>query len=71
MNRTVVTVLAVLIVLALAWFGLQMVSWRLRYYIPGFGLGLIVGVGLTVWLGRRRRGDRRGPARPVDDQPWF
>ncbi|WP_162802032.1 DUF4175 domain-containing protein [Ornithinimicrobium murale] len=43
------------IVLLLAWWGLQLIWWRMNYLVPAFGLGLIAGVVLTLWLVRPRR----------------
>ena len=43
------------IVLVLAWWGLRMLWWRMNYLVPAFGLGLIAGVALTLWLVRPRR----------------
>ncbi len=43
------------IVLLLAWWGLRMLWWRMNYMVPAFGLGLIAGVALTLWLVRPRR----------------
>lgn len=57
MNRTLVTLVVVLVLLVLAWLGLRTLSWRLQYLVPGFGLGLIAGIALTLWATRRRRRD--------------
>ena len=53
------TVLITAVVLFLAWWGLRMLWWRMNYLVPAFGLGLICGIALTLWVGGfRRRGTR-------------
>lgn len=59
MSRTGWSLLIGLIVLVLAWWALRMLWWRMNYMVPAFGLGVIVGVALTLWLVRPR--DRSGP----------
>lgn len=43
------------VILLLAWWGLQVLRWRMHYLVPAFGLGLVTGVALTLWLVRPRR----------------
>jgi hypothetical protein len=54
MRRTGWTVLALLAVLALAWWGLRSLWWRMSYLVPAFGVGVLVGVVVTLWVVRRR-----------------
>lgn len=55
MGRNGWLLIVVAVVLVLAWWGLQLVRWRLNYLVPAFGLGLVAGVALTLWLVRPRR----------------
>ncbi|USQ78166.1 hypothetical protein [Ornithinimicrobium faecis] len=55
MSRSGWTLVIGAIVLLLAWWGLRMLWWRMNYMVPAFGLGLIAGVALTLWLVRPRR----------------
>lgn len=61
MSRTGWSLLLGLVVLLLAWWGLRMLWWRMNYMVPAFGVGVLVGVALTLWLVRPRRssGSRR------------
>lgn len=43
------------VILVLAWWGLQVLRWRMNYLVPAFGLGVATGVALTLWLVRPRR----------------
>ncbi|WP_165700088.1 hypothetical protein [Ornithinimicrobium ciconiae] len=54
MSRTGWSLLIGLVVLFLAWWGLRLLWWRMTYIVPAFGLGMIVGIGLTLWIGRGR-----------------
>ncbi|WP_154402075.1 hypothetical protein [Ornithinimicrobium cavernae] len=55
MGRTGWTLVLGAVVLLLAWWGLRVLWWRMNYLVPAFGLGLVVGVALTLWLVRPRR----------------
>lgn len=61
MSRTGWSLLLGLVVLLLAWWGLRMLWWRMNYMVPAFGVGVLVGVALTLWLVRPRRSS--GPRR--------
>lgn len=67
MSRTGWTVVLTAVVLFLAWWGLRMLWWRMNYLVPAFGVGLLCGVALTLWLGgfraRRRRSRSSGLSR--------
>lgn len=55
MGRNGWLVIVAAVILLLAWWGLQVIRWRLHYLVPAFGLGLVTGVALTLWLVRPRR----------------
>lgn len=55
MSRTGWSLLLGLVVLLLAWWGMRMLWWRMNYMVPAFGVGVLVGVMLTLWLVRPRR----------------
>lgn len=54
MGRSGWSVVIAAVVLVLAWWGLRLIWWRMTYIVPAFGLGLVVGAALTLWLVRRR-----------------
>lgn len=54
MSRPGWTLVIGLAVLLLAWWGLRLLWWRMTYVVPAFGLGVLVGIGLMLWLGRGR-----------------
>ncbi len=53
-SRTAWALVVVTALVVLAWLGLRMLTWRLQYMIPAFGVGLVAGVLLTFWLTGRR-----------------
>lgn len=55
MSRTGWSLLLGLVVLLLAWWGMRMLWWRMNYMVPAFGVGVLVGAMLTLWLVRPRR----------------
>lgn len=59
MGRSGWTLVVAAVVLVLAWWGLRLVWWRMTYIVPAFGLGLVMGVALTLWVMRRRGTPRR------------
>lgn len=59
MGRSGWTLVVAALVLVLAWWGLRLIWWRMTFIVPAFGLGLVVGVALTLWVVRRRGSPRR------------